>query len=207
MIRMVKPKAFDQYAVIIGNWDFAYSDAACYKALATLGVSDMRMTCLDVFCRQTADIEIALEYHYRNANRIVKTNEATVFFYDGSVAQKAIYDPILVRAARKYKSFCVPIAQKSTIDKYDKIDTVVVSALISGLLDFSQELEHNPDWEEARAQLLNFEKGGKYPVDFPDALADAIRMIQDYITGGDTEDDDPDTVNAPVIGKRELGGY
>lgn len=99
------------------------------------------------------------------------------------------------------------MAQKSTIDKYDKIDTVVVSALISGLLDFSEELEHNPDWEEAKAQLLNFEKGGKYPVDFPDALADTIRMIQDYLNGDETGDDNEDTVNAPIIGKRELGGY
>lgn len=206
MIRMVKPKPLDQYIVIVGNWDFAYSNSACYKALAVLGVSDMRMTCLDIFCQQT-DIEVALEYHFKRAKKIVKINGATIFYYDGSVSQEAVYEPILVRAARKYKSFCIPLPQKSTLDKYDKIDTVVVSALVSGLLDFSEELEHNPDWEEAKNQLLNFEKGGSYAVDFPDSLADAIRMIQDYLTGGETEDDDQDTVNAPIIGKRELGGY
>lgn len=205
MIRMVKPKPFDQYIVIIGNWDFAYSDAACYKAMATLGVSDMRMTCLDLYCQQSADIEVALQYHYKQANKIVKLNGAVMFYYDGSVSQEAVYEPILIRAAQKHKSFCIPIAQKSSVDKYTKIDTVLISALTSGILDFSEDLLQNPDWEEAKAQMLNFEKGGKYPVDFPDALTDAIRMIQQYIASD--EEDNEETINKPVLGKRRLGGY
>lgn len=205
MIRMVEPKSFDKYLVIIGNWDFAYSDAACYKAMAILGVNGLQMTCLDIFCRQTADIDTALEYHYTRANKIVETNSSTMFYYDASVAQESIYEPVLYRAARKYKSFCIPMAQKSSVDKYIKIDTTLVSVLITGLLDFSKDLEQNPDWEEAKAQMLNFEKGGKYPVDFPDALADAILKAQEYLNGD--SDDDDSTSSAPIFGERKRGGY
>ena len=207
MIKMVKPKSFDQYIVIVGNWDFAYdgtSENACYKSMATLGVDGIRMTCLDVFCRQTADIDTALEYHYKNANRIAKTNSSIIFYYDGSVAQEAVYSPVLLRAAVKHKSWVIPISQKSISDKWTKIDTVLVSVLITGLLDFSEELLHNPDWEEAKAQMLNFQKGGKYPVDFPDALTDAILKAQEYITG---ENGGGESTNEPVIGTRKRGGY
>lgn len=202
-IRMVKPKPFDSYLVIVGNWDFAYSDKACYKALATIGVKDMHMTCIDLYCRQTADIETALEYHYRQANKIIQLNGSTIFYYDGSVSQESIYEPILIRAANKYKSICIPISQKSQTDKYTKIDTTLVSVLATGILDFSEELEQNPDWEEAKAQMLNFEKGGNYPVDFPDALTDAILKAQEYLIGSESEE----TNNAPIIGKKERGGY
>ena len=75
----------------------------------------------------------------------------------------------------------------------------------TGILDFSEDLEHNPDWEEAKAQMLNFEKSGKYPVDFPDSLTDAILKAQEYLSG-DTEEDDENN-NSPVIGKRERTGY
>lgn len=206
MIRMVKPKSFDQYVVIVGNWDFAYSDAACYKAMAVLGVNGIHMTCLDVFCRQTADIDTALEYHYTHAKEIVKLNGSTLFYYDGSVAQEAIYTPVLLRAAIKHKSWVIPIAQKSTVDKYIKIDTTLVSVLITGLLDFSEELEHNPDWEEAKAQMLNFEKGGGYPVDFPDALTDAILKAQEYLND-ESANNGGGSFTPPVIGKKERGGY
>ena len=205
MIRMVKPKTFDQYVVIVGNWDFAYSDAACYKAMATLGVDGIHMTCIDVYCRQTADIDTALAYHYTQAKKIVQLNGATMFYYDASVAQEAIYEPVLYRAATKHKSWNVPIPQKSTVDKYIKIDTILVSVLITGLLDFSEDLLQNPDWEEAKAQMLNFEKGGKYPVDFPDTLSDAILQAQEYLSGNSNEDGS--STYKPIIGKHKRGGY
>jgi len=110
---------------------------------------------------------------------------------------------VLYRAAKKHKSYNVPIPQKSTVDKFIKIDTTLVSVLITGLLDFSEELLENPDWEEAKAQMLNFEKGGKYPVDFPDALTDAIIKAQEYLIDATNDDES----NKPVIGKRKLKGY
>ncbi|MDY0207941.1 MAG: hypothetical protein RBR82_15155 [Pseudomonas sp.] len=201
MIRMVKPKPFSAYLCIIGNWDLAYSTTACYKALATLGVSDYGLTVIDLFCRQSASIDEAMEYHYKRANQIIKLNGAVLFYYDASVAQEAVYSQTILRAARKHKSCVIPLPQKSTTDKYTKIDTVLVGALLSGVLDFSEDLDKNPDWGEAKEQLLNFEKGSKFPVDFPDALADAILQAQGYISMGEDED------TKPTFGKRKIGGY
>lgn len=203
MIRMVKPKPYSAYLCIIGNWDFAYSTTACYKAMATLGVSDYGLTVLDLFCRQAATIDEALEYHYRRANSIQKKNGATLFFYDASVAQEAVYSQTILRAARKHKSSVIPLPQKSTTDKFTKIDTVLVGALLSGILDFSEELDKNPDWSDAKEQMLNFEKGSNFPVDFPDALTDAIIQAQNYIT----VEEDEDSATKPIFGKRKQGGY
>ena len=199
-IKMVKPPTFDAYLCIVGNWDLAYSDGACHKAMATLGLSDTNMTVIDIFCRQT-DIDTALDYHYIKAKRIIKLNGSTIFYYDGSVAQESVYEPMWVRAAWKHKCYAVPIPQKSITDKFTKIDTVLVSALLSGVLNFSEDLLENADWDEAQNQILNFEKGGNYPVDFPDALTDAIIMAQNYITIGEAEE------NKPIIKKKKLGGY
>jgi len=201
MIRMVKPKKLGQYLCIIGNWDFAYSTTAAYKALATLAVDETGITVIDIFCRQAATIDEALAYHYTRANALMRQNDAVLFFYDASVAQEAVYSQTIVMAARRYKSYVIPLPQKSITDKFTKIDTVLVGALTSGILSFSEDLEQNPDWADAKEQLLNFEKGSKFPVDFPDALTDAIIQAQNYVnlTG---EEDAP-----PVFGKRKRGGY
>jgi len=205
MIRFVKPKSFDSYLVIIGNWDLAYSTTACFKAMAVLGVSGIRMTVIDIFCRQTADIETALDYHYTQANIMTKLNGSSLYYYDASVAQEAVYSTTILRSAMKHKSICIPLPQKSHTDKPTKIDTVLVGSLISGILDFSEDLKENPDWDEAERQMLRFEKGGKYPVDFPDALSDAILKAQEYLIDDESEDDEIN--NKPIIGKRERGGY
>ncbi len=204
MIKLVKPKPMADYLVIIGNWDLAYSDSACYKAFAVLGVCGYRMTVLDLFCRQT-DIDTAVDFHFRTGKKISKLNPAYMFYYDASVAQESVYEPVWLRGAFKHKSGrLVPFPQKSTTDKYIKIDTALVSALLSGIVDFSEELENNPDWEEAKAQMLNFEKGNHYPVDFPDALSDAIIKAQEYLDREDKEDEEN---NKPKFGKRKRGNY
>lgn len=202
-IRMVRPKPIEDYLVLVANWDFAYSEQGCFKGMALLGVDETRMTVLDIFCNQN-DIEAAMEYHFKMAKRIVQVNSSAVFYYDASVAQESIYEPILLRAARKYRSVQIPMPQKSNTDKYLKIEATLTSPLSSGLLAFSEELESHPDWEEAKHQLLGFEKGCKTPVDFPDALADTVLKAQEYLNMGE-EDEDHST--EPVIGTRKRGGY
>lgn len=203
MIKMVKPRAIKDYILILGNWDFAYTDTACYRALATVGVHATGMTVIDLFCRQV-DMKPALDYHFARGKAIIKVNPSTVFYYDGAVAQEAVHGPVILREAVHTKDFAViPMPQKSGTDKHNKIDTVLVSALTSGALDFSEELEKNPDWEEAKAQMLNFEKGGKYPIDFPDALTDAIIQITANYGGLEQEDE----LQKPVFGKRKPKGY
>ena len=204
MIKMVKPLPLKDYTVIGENWDLAYGSNACYKAKATAGVNNMRITVTDVFCRQ-ADISVAIEYHYRKAKEVMKENRAFISYYDASVAQESVYEPEWVRGAQKYKCFHIPLPQKSSVDKFIKIDTVLIGALTSGILDFSEDLLNNPDWEEAKAQMLNFEKGGNYPVDFPDALSDLILQIQEYLSGEESEDESQK--NTPIFGKFKRGDY
>ncbi|MCL2246183.1 MAG: hypothetical protein FWC10_03615 [Lentimicrobiaceae bacterium] len=203
MIKMVEPLPLKDYELIAENWDLAYSSEACHKAKATAGVKNMQIVVTDVFCRQT-DISVALEYHYRKAKEVLKENSALMSFYDASVAQEAVYEPQWRQAAIKYKCFQIPQPQRSTVDKFTKIDTVLVNALLSGVLVFSRELEHNPDWTEAKAQMLNFEKGGKYPVDFPDSLTDLIIQLQNLVGFGEAEYEDN---NKPIIVQRKRGGY
>lgn len=207
MIKMVKPYPLKDYDMIIENWDLAYSDAACHKAKGTIAIKGNHMTVIDVFCRQT-DIGVAIKYHYKKAKQFFKHNQAYMPFFDASVAQEAVYTPEWRKGAILNKSFHIPLPQKSSTDKYMKIDTTLIGALVSGSLDFSEELEHNQDWEEAKAQMLNFEKGGKYPVDFPDALTDAIIQASDLMfEEEDDEDCEESLLNNPVIGKRKRGDY
>jgi hypothetical protein len=205
MIKMVEPLPLKEYDIVAENWDLAYSSEACFKAKATAGVSieQMQIVVTDVFCRQT-DISIAIKYHYQKAKSVLKENPNFISYYDASVAQEAVYEPQWLQGAKNYKCFQIPMPQKSNVDKYIKIDTVLIGALISGILVFSKNLEHNPDWAEAKAQMLNFEKGGGYPVDFPDALSDLLIQLKEYInTFSVTENED----NKPVFGKRKRGGY
>lgn len=205
-IRMVKPKPLDQYLIMVVNWDFAYSEQGCFKGMALIGVDDVRMTVLDISCNQH-DIDTNLEYHFRMAKRISAYNSALICYYDASVAQEAVYGPVLLRAAQKYKAFSwLPMPQKSNTDKYLKIEGTLTSPLSSGLLVFSEELEQHPDWMEAKLQLLSFEKGCKTPVDFPDALADCVLKAQEYINGPEEGEDDGHS-SAPIFGKKERGGY
>lgn len=208
MIKMVKPLPLSDYLIMIENWDLAYSSEACHKAKAMIGVANGRMTVLDIFCRQT-DVSVAMAYHFKQAKKHMKLNSALISYYDASVAQEAVYEPQWLFAALKHKSFHLPLPQKSTIDKYIKIDTTLVTTLLSGNLDFSEELENNPDWEEAKNQMLNFEKGGKYPVDFPDSLSDTILKAQEYLDYSEEEsEDNKDSLrNKPIIGKKTRGGY
>lgn len=201
MIHMVKPLALEKYTLIVENWDLAYSDSACYKAKATIGVHDGKLTVLDVFCRQ-CDIQTAMDYHFTRAKKVLRQTSALVSYYDASVAQEAVYEQQWLQAGRKHNLFFLPLPQKSHVDKYIKIDTTLIGVLTSGTLAFSEELENNPDWAEAKAQMLNFEKGGKYPIDFPDALSDAILKAQELI-GFDANDE----VVKPVFGLRRRGNY
>lgn len=201
MIKMVEPLPLSNYDVIGENWDLAYGSEACHKAKATAGVKGMQICVTDVFCRQT-DISIAIEYHYRKAKEVLKQNPAFISFYDASVAQEAVYEPQWLMGAHKYKCFHVPLPQKSSVDKYIKIDTVLVGALTAGIIVFSKELENNPDWEEAKNQMLNFEKGGNYPVDFPDALSDLIIKLQEYMTEPETSEGENNTPRFGIIKPR-----
>lgn len=199
-IRWVTPLPMEEYDMIIGHWDFSYTTTGDTKAFALLGVKDNKMTVLDIFCGHY-DISDALEYHFVNAKKWFIQNGACIFYYDASVAQKAIYEPILAQASIRYKSFMVPIPEHSTADKYTRISTTLTAAFRSGKLLFSEKIQSYPDWAEAELQLLGFEKGSKLHDDFPDTLEAAVRLAQLH-AAAEVNDD-----SKPVIGNRKRGGY
>lgn len=200
-IRWVKPKPLNEYTLLVGHWDYSYTTTGDTKAFALIGCDDDKLTVLDIFCRH-CDISDALDYHFINAKDWYIENGACIFYYDASVAQEAIYTPTLLQAAIKHKSFMIPLPEHSTADKYIRISTTLTNAFRNGKLQFNEEIQNNPDWVEAELQLLGFEKGSKLHDDFPDTLEAAVRLAQLHIQGETTE-----TNNAPIIGKRERGGY
>ena len=201
-IRFVKPKKLSEYKMLIGHWDFSYSATGDTKAFGLIGVDDGRYTLLDVYCRR-GDIEDAFEYHYTRAKEVYKQNQACMYYYDASVAQRCIYEPLLWAASTKHKSFHIPMPEHSQTDKYIRIEATLTSVLSSGKLVFSEDLKSNPDWDEARLQLLGFEKGAKINDDFPDTLEAVVRLTQQF----DGETIDSEQLSKPVFGKWKRGGY
>lgn len=202
MIVLVTPMPIDQYELILRTWDLAYSDSYCYKASATIGIYQGHITVLDLYCKQS-DIQSAFHYHFTSSARILRSNPAYISYYDASVAQQAIYEQQWLQAAAIYRSSALPLPHKSTIDKYIKIETTLIASMLSGVLSFSDQLLHNPDFIEAKAQMLNFDKGTKYPIDFPDALADAIILANNLVRIGP---EDLDLIPA-IIRKRTHKNY
>lgn len=123
--------------------DLVYGDAACYKAGWAIGIKGINITAIDLFCRQS-NIEVALQYHFSMCKRIATKNGALLLYYDASVAQEAVYEPVWLRAAKQYKSMNIPMPQKSSTDKYTKIDTTLSSVFVAGIIAFSKTLLQTP---------------------------------------------------------------
>lgn len=201
-IRFVKPKPLNEYELLVGFWDFSYTQQGDTKAFALIGCDINGYTVLDVFCRN-CDISEAFIYHFSNTIRWFKKNPSMVIYYDANVSQQAIYEPALLQASQKYRSMIVPLPVHNSTDKYIKISTTLGNALNGGKLFFSESLQENPDWDEASHQLLSFEKGSKVHDDFPDALSECIRQAQ-LLYSVEVNDD---SNFKPIIGKRKRGGY
>ncbi len=202
-IKFAKPKKLSEYDLLVGFWDFSYTTQGDTKAFCLLGCDSNYFTVLDVFNRN-CDISEALIYHFVNGLKWFKQNSNLIVFYDANVAQKAIYEPVLMQAAQAYKSMIIPLPTHNATDKYIKISTILGNVLASGKLVFSEDLQNNPDWNEASHQLLSFEKGSKIHDDFPDALSECVRQAQLLYSIADEE---TKAINKPSFGKRKRGDY
>lgn len=200
-IKWVDPKPLNQYDLLVGFWDFSYTATGDTKAFALIGCTETEYTLLDIFCRN-CDISDALYYHFTNTVKWLRKNASFISYYDANVAQKAVYEPILIHAAKKYRSIAIPLQTHNASEKYTKISTTLQGAFGAGKFFFSRKLEEHPDWGEASHQLFSFEKGSKVHDDFPDALAEALIQAQ-LIFAVDTEDED----HEPIIKRKERGGY
>jgi len=205
MLKWVKPRRLADYNALVGFWDFSYTQQGDTKAMALIGCTDSDYTVLDVFCRH-CDITDALDYHFTHSAKWMKSGAPLICYYDANVSQKAIYEPLLQAAARRYRSMAMPIETHNSTDKYSKVSATLGAAFGSGKLLFSQSLETNADWSEASHQLFSFEKGSKVHDDFPDALAEALRQAQ-YLFAIDEGGDEDDDLRRPVIVQQKRRGY
>jgi hypothetical protein len=199
-IRWVKPKPLKDYTILVGHWDFSYTATGDTKAFALIGCADGKLTLLDIFCRN-CDIADALEYHFTNAKKWGAQNPAIIFYYDASVSQRAIYEPVLLQASMQHKSFFIPLPQHTQTDKYSRIAATITTALKNGKLQFAENLKNTPDWTEAEMQMLGFEKGTKLHDDFPDTLEATVRLAQTHYYP------ETETTFKPVIKTKIRRGY
>ncbi len=202
-VKFIKPKKLSEYDLLVGFWDFSYTTQGDTKAFVLIGCDSNYFTVLDIFNRN-CDISEAIIYHFTNTIKWFKQNSSIIIFYDANVAQQAIYTPVLMQAAQKYKSMIVPLPTHNGTDKFIKISTIIGNALSNGKLVFSENIQNSPDWDEASHQLYSFEKGSKIHDDFPDALSECVRQAQLLYSINDQDDDND---NKPRIGKRKRGGY
>ena len=203
-IKFVKPKKLSEYDLLVGFWDFSYTQQGDTKAFVLIGCDSNYFTVLDIFNRN-CDISEALIYHFTNGYKWFKQNSNLIVYYDANVAQQAIYTPVLMQAAMKYRSMVIPLPTHNGTDKFIKISTILGNVLSNGKLVFSETMLNNPDWDEATHQLFSFEKGSKIHDDFPDALSECVRQAQ--LLYSINENDSEDYITKPVFGKRKRGGY
>lgn len=180
----------------LSHWDLSYTSAGDYKAGVLLGVKDLELTVLEVFC-QRCDINSAMEIHFQWQEKYRNKGTLPLSFYDATAAQQAVYAPIIQQCAEDSKSPYVPMPMHQGGDKHNKIEATILSALHRGILFWDDSLE-GKDYDEFMDQVLSFEKGTSGNDDAPDTLTHAIIYAQLYY-GYSKEKDS----RKPIIGKRK----
>lgn len=199
-IKFKKIENFQSYKNIIGHWDLSYTTEGDYKAFVLLGNTGTEMHVLDIFCRK-CDINEAIEYHFNLAKALQKNGIAAMFFYDATAAQEAVFMPIFQQKAFEFQTYAIPLPTRANVDKYLRIEATLTSVFYNKKIFFSDTILNNPDWEDAKFQLLSFEKGSAAHDDFPDTLEAAVRISQEN-TGFNTF-----YSFEPIIQKHKLKGW
>jgi hypothetical protein len=180
----------------VSHWDLSYTSTGDYKAGVLLGVKDLELTVLEVFC-QRCDINSAMETHFQWQETYRHKGSLPMSFYDATAAQQAVYAPIIQQCAEDNKSPYVPMPMHQQGDKHNRIEATILSALHRGILFWDDSLE-GKDYDTFMDQILSFEKGTHNNDDAPDTLERAISLAQLYY-GYSKEKDS----RKPVIGKRK----
>lgn len=204
-LHFIDPLPLSEYDLLVGHWDFSYTSTGDTKAFVLLGAKGNKITVLDLFVKR-CDITDALDYHFVQAKQVYKENPNVIYHYDSAVSQEAVFEPIIEKAAKRYRTFLQPLpikSDQSTTKKYNRVASTLISAFATQELSFSKEVKDNQDWEEAELQLLGFEKGSSVNDDFPDTLEAGIRYMRFYTS--DISNDD--NTNKPIIGKRKRKEY
>jgi hypothetical protein len=189
-------ETFDGFMV---HWDLSYTSTGDYKAGVLLGVKGINLTVLEVFC-QKCETPSAMETHFKWVEKYLSTfGIVPLSFYDASVAQQAVYTPVIQQIAEDNKSSFMPMPMHQQGDKHNRIEATLTNIFHRGILSWDETLEQRSkkDYGAAEKQLKAFEKGVKID-DFPDTLERACALAQMYF--GYSKDEN---ASKPHIGKRK----
>lgn len=206
--RLFKPewirfKNVDNYSIyksIVGHWDLSYTTEGDYKAFALVGNTGAEIHVINLFCRK-CEISEALDYHFGIAKHIAKQGAAAMFFFDATAAQQPVFTPLFHQKAIEHNCYAIPFPAYASVDKHLRIEATLTSVFFNKRLFFDEKLKQHPDFEDAKTQILAFDKGSKAHDDFPDTLEAAVRLSQEY-TGYEMS-----SAFEPVFAKRTIKGY
>ena len=173
---MAKPKGVIYGAV--GHWDLSYVVQGDYKAFALVVVRENTLFVEDLFCRK-CDVVEAIEWHF---DQVIRWNDNNLFphiTYDATASQEAVFLPIFQEIGKRKGIDALPMPYRLIgADKYSRISATLTQAFFYKKIFFSKSLANSGDWDQARHQLMAFEKGSQAHDDFPDALEVAVRQGQ-----------------------------
>lgn len=181
------------------HWDLSYTSTGDYKAGVLLGVKETKLVVLEVFC-QKCETPTAMECHFKWIEKYLnKYGFIPLSFYDASVAQEAVYSPVINQIAEDNNCSYVPLPMHQTGDKHTRIETTLTNVFHRKLLTWDETLieRSEKDYKAGIKQLLAFEKGVLID-DFPDTLERACALSQLHFGYSKNEGG-----SKPLIGKRK----
>jgi len=192
-IRFTECSRIKSWDGLIFHWDLSYTKNGDYKAGVLLGFKNNLIYVLKVFC-QKCELTEAINWHYNMVQGMSKKGMMPLCFYDATASQRAVFMPIFEQEAHRRNFYEIPMpAPAPGVDKHIRIEATLTNVLFNRKIVFDQRLKDDPDFENAKNQLLGFEKSTKAHDDFPDTLEAAVRLGQLYFgnNGLDTEGSEP----------------
>lgn len=186
----------------VGFWDLSYTKDGDYKARPVIHVWRNKMYLTEAFCRK-CEVTEAVSHHYDTVESYKKRKLHTMWYFDATVAQEAVFLPLFQQEMIRRKLFDLPIPDHtSSVDKFLRMEATLVNVFFHGLLVIDERLKDSPDWKIAKAQILSLEKGMKGHDDFPDALENCVRKAQVHCV-----DRSGYAADEPVFLDREISGF
>jgi len=172
------PSAFcllhSAYQGYLIHWDLSYKTDGDFKAAAIVAHTGNQIHIVDVFCRQCSVPE-AMDWHFQTMRRY--SHVAMFAFYDATASQREIFEPQWHDAAARNQSPYIPMPNIArAVDKHIRIEATLISAFFNQRLKVTEAATKSTDWQQAKSQMLGFEKGTKAHDDFPDTLENAVHL-------------------------------
>ena len=179
-IQWAKLPRLNQFKIIVGHWDVAYSAAATadYNAIRVWGLKDKNFWYIDSYVRQSK-MRQAVEWMAMIQQELPKTViihwRFEAQFWNDEV-QRTIRD---VETAFKLKLNIVKV-ELSRAKKYDRILSLQ-PYYQNGRIYYNEAKKGHQDTQVGLAQLFGIEPGYKSPDDAPDSDEQAIRHLSLHI--------------------------